>query len=312
MKKLLLSSLVIFALAVQPALAVQIDYLGIIADVKEDGTVDHVVNINFVGPTDYLEYNIFSDITNVSVLADGKQMNCRIENGPISKISCDLTKLQSGKMEIRYKANSLIKISNGKMVFSSDYRTPVVANTLYIKVNLPEGCVLVQQNSNLAPCLPSNCLYASDGRRMIVIWSTHDVGPGNGLYVSTTYESIKGATNSELPLLFLAVPLVVIAGLLAFTFYIYRQKIGVKMFIPVLKKDEKMIVEKLMSSKGFTNQKTLVEESGYSKAKVSKLLKSLEERGIVKTERLGRKNKVFLSRNIENKEQKGSGNNQKR
>lgn len=308
MKRLLLVSLVIFVLLVQPAIAVQIDYLGILADVKEDGTVDHTVNINFVGPTENFEYNIFSDISNVSVSADGNKIDCDVESGPVSKIICNLFELQPKKIEITYKANSLIKESDNRLVFSSDYRTPVVTNTLYIKVNLPEGYLLVQQNNNLAPCLPSDCLYASDGRRMIVIWSSHDVGPGNGLYVSTTYESIKGENIGEIPFFFLAIPVIAIAVLLGFTYYIYKQKIGVKMLIPVLKRDEKMIVEKLMSSRGFTNQKILVEESGYSKSKVSKLLKSLEERGIVKTERIGRKNKVFLSRNLDKKEQKSSGN----
>jgi len=283
--------------------------MGIFADVKEDGSVDHVVNINFVGPTDNFEYSIFSDISNVSVFADGNKIDCIVESGSVSKITCDLFNIQPKKLEIRYKANSLIKESGSNFVFSSDYRTPVVTNTLYIKVNLPEGYLLVQQNSNLAPCLPSDCLYASDGRRMIVIWSSHDVGPGNGLYVSTTYESMKGENKNEIPFFFLAIPIIAIAALLGFTYYIYKQKIGVKMLIPILKRDEKMIVEKLMGSKGFANQKFLVEESGYSKSKISKLLKSLEERGIVKTERIGRKNKVFLSRNLDKKEQKGSRNN---
>ncbi len=42
------------------------------------------------------------------------------------------------------------------------------------------------------------------------------------------------------------------------------------------------------------NQKAVVRDSGYSKAKVSKVLNSLQERGLIKLERLGRSNKIHF------------------
>lgn len=49
------------------------------------------------------------------------------------------------------------------------------------------------------------------------------------------------------------------------------------------------------------NQKIIVNDSGYSKAKVSKVLKSLSERGIIRLDRIGRKNKVYIEKNFEKK-----------
>jgi uncharacterized membrane protein len=44
---------------------------------------------------------------------------------------------------------------------------------------------------------------------------------------------------------------------------------------------------------------------------VSKVLKSLQERGVLRLERIGRKNKVHIVREFKKEEQKTSGNNPK-
>ncbi|MFQ6009690.1 MAG: helix-turn-helix transcriptional regulator [Candidatus Aenigmatarchaeota archaeon] len=310
MKKLVLLSVLIFFLFVQPALAVKMGFLGIYVTIKEDGSVIHDTNITFINRPEYFEYNILSPIENVSVYADDKKVSCDITTAAASKITCNLSEFKPEKMQIKYTARSLVKEIDKKIIFSSDYRVPLPTNNLYVKVNLPEGHVLVKGNEDFAPCFPSDCLHASDGRKVIVIWNIHNVKIGDGLYVSATYENIGGVvTKTEMPVVLLAIPFAAIIILILITWFIYKKKLGVKMVLPVLKKDEKIIMEMLIGAKGYLNQKVLVKESGYSKAKISKILKSLEERGIVKLERIGRKNKVFLQRDFEKKGQKGSGNN---
>jgi uncharacterized membrane protein len=68
-----------------------------------------------------------------------------------------------------------------------------------------------------------------------------------------------------------------------------------------LKKDEKIIYDAIIKHGNGVNQKIIVKDSGYSKAKVSKVLNSLKERGLIRLERIGRKNKVYIERNIEKK-----------
>ena len=62
-----------------------------------------------------------------------------------------------------------------------------------------------------------------------------------------------------------------------------------------------MIYDTIIKHGNGVNQKIIVNDSGYSKAKVSKVLSSLKERGLVRLERIGRKNKVYIERNIEKK-----------
>ena len=65
-----------------------------------------------------------------------------------------------------------------------------------------------------------------------------------------------------------------------------------------------MIFNIIMKSGSGVNQKVIVKESGYSKAKVSKVLSSLRERGLVKLERIGRSNKVYIEKKFERKADK--------
>jgi len=63
----------------------------------------------------------------------------------------------------------------------------------------------------------------------------------------------------------------------------------------LLNKDEKRMVDIIARQGGDARQRVLVKESDFSKAKVSRLVKNLKERGVVDTEPIsGRENKVIL------------------
>ena len=65
-----------------------------------------------------------------------------------------------------------------------------------------------------------------------------------------------------------------------------------------LKEDERLIVEALRKRQGKTKQGTLQVVTNFSKAHLSRLLKELEDRGIVQKQRSGRKNLVFLKERV--------------
>jgi uncharacterized membrane protein len=71
----------------------------------------------------------------------------------------------------------------------------------------------------------------------------------------------------------------------------------------VLNADEKRIVDIISASGTGALQKHVVKESGFSKAKVSRLVKSLGSRNIVKIEPVsGRENRILLSGGARDKE----------
>jgi len=61
-----------------------------------------------------------------------------------------------------------------------------------------------------------------------------------------------------------------------------------------LKEDEKIIARILKQKDGSCEQATLRLVSGFSKAKLSRLLTDMAERGVVKKEQKGKKNVIFL------------------
>lgn len=61
-----------------------------------------------------------------------------------------------------------------------------------------------------------------------------------------------------------------------------------------LKEDERIIVRLLRQREGRCEQGTLCLVSGFSKATLSRLLTELEERGILRKERQGKKNMVYI------------------
>jgi hypothetical protein len=67
-----------------------------------------------------------------------------------------------------------------------------------------------------------------------------------------------------------------------------------KMLNVFLNDDEKKIVELIKLEKGGALQSDLVIKTGYSKVKMHRILKSLDNKGIVKRGRFGITNKVFV------------------
>ncbi len=61
-----------------------------------------------------------------------------------------------------------------------------------------------------------------------------------------------------------------------------------------LKEDEKIIARILKQRDGCCEQATLRLVSGFSKAKLSRLLSDMAERGVVKKEQKGKKNLIFI------------------
>lgn len=63
-----------------------------------------------------------------------------------------------------------------------------------------------------------------------------------------------------------------------------------------LETDEKNIVEKMIEAQGTLFQSDLVEKTGYTKVKVTRILDKLEGRGIIERKRRGMTNVVILKR----------------
>lgn len=226
-------------------------------------------------------------------------------------VYCGLKALKSSNFNILvdYDSSDLVSSRDDYFVFKNSYKAPVQTKNLVVLVKVPEGMGLIK-SSIAQPYSPSTASVGTDGRRPILAWEKADIAAGDGIEVSVSFENIALiADYSKYIGMQLGVIIIVIALAIGFYKFYWKKRTSVRIVMPVLKKDEKIVFEKLLEQKGSVNQKVLVKESNYSKAKVSKMLKSLQERGLIQLERIGRTNKVHLVKDFKKKEQKTSGNN---
>lgn len=162
-------------------------------------------------------------------------------------------------------------------------------NLLRVKVLLPEGAVLPDTNG-VAPFYPQNAEIGGTGRRVILQWNMQKPPLGDRINFTAEYElsyaRLLGVTVTVVALLIMA-----IVGI----FY-YKNKQGkLTTVISVLKGDEKKVIDVIRAHGNSCKQRDIVRETDFSKAKISRIITLLEERGIVQKDRKGRTNKVFLA-----------------
>jgi uncharacterized membrane protein len=224
-----------------------------------------------------------------------------------TNILCNLKASNRTVVVISYSSYQKISKKDNYFLFQDSFKINSDTDTVSFLIKLPEGTGLKEPIENSSS--PSGALIGSDGRRTIINWIENDLKKGGTFDVSIAYEKIGEVVVSEFPVqIIMVIAIVIIVGF-AFFYQFYWRLRGVNLIIPILKKDEKKIFDTIMKNGSGVNQKIIVNDSGYSKAKVSKVLKSLEERGILRLERIGRKNKVHIEKNFEKKPQKASGNN---
>lgn len=226
--------------------------------------------------------------------------NCTTTNNPFGiNVSCSFSKIRRDRIEIivEYNADNKVEKRGSYMVFSDSFKTPLDTTRMFTQVALPEGYGLIKSSDAYSP---TNAFVGSLlGRQLLISWQREDFKAGESLDVSVAYEKLGIVDTASFIWIGLGLLAVAIAGIVVF--YKYYKKEGVNIILPILKQDEKLIFEAIMKHGSGVNQKIIVKETNYSKAKVSKVLKSLQERGVLKLERIGRTNKVHIVKGFENK-----------
>jgi uncharacterized membrane protein len=176
----------------------------------------------------------------------------------------------------------------------------ILANVKNFKlvVFLPEGYVLSPEG-----VVPTSKDILSDGRSVILIWEILEPIPAElkgDFKIVIFYERLGWYPN-----IYQAVALLVV--IFAGAVYAYRRKKTrieeaekekeVYDKIDILKEDEQSILRIIIENNGI-DQREVTRLTGFSKAKVSKILAELEKRGAIRKEQYGRRNKVFLTEKI--------------
>ncbi|MCD6522250.1 MAG: winged helix-turn-helix transcriptional regulator [Candidatus Diapherotrites archaeon] len=176
---------------------------------------------------------------------------------------------------------------------------PYATEHFSLDVSLPVGYVVANEKEETYPVYPTP-EYSSDGRHIILRWRDTNLSPNQYIETFIIFESVirKERTIIGIPTKDIkwAIPGIILSFL--FGYFLAAGALSALMQkirqIPVqLNEDEKNIVDILSKHKHIT-QAELLRKTNFSKAKLSRLLRSMEERNIIKKETKGKTNIISL------------------
>lgn len=230
----------------------------------------------------------------LSATANGRQIECEREPlPPGSYITCDIGE-RNFTIEMEYTTEGLVTQREGVNIFRYSQGIQRPTDSYRLKVLLPQGSGLADgSNVSLPVISPESGVSGTDGQRIHVVWdTTPSLGQQN---FQAIYRSSSEAPVSGGGLLWL-IPVLVISILGAAGYLILMSREELDSAYDELSEDETDVLDMIRENGSSMLQKDIVDQSEYSKAKISSVISDLEEEGIVKKSKEGRSNKISISR----------------
>lgn len=295
----ILAFLVGFALLLPLVSATPLEYMESVVDLGESNSNFTFVFLFKEAPEGNLEYFLPFSIDNFDDSANFRNYTCNAyDKGGSTRLFCDFSLVEGGgrALSMRFNTPETLTETDNKIVFNVDIKTPQDIERMVVKAVLKKGYILIEEpegSTNLVPYSPKDGTEGSDGRRIFVEWEKEDIKKGEGLDILVVYERIGTVpeTDQNIVFLLIGILILVIAIILGLG---SGKKETVDMSI--LKGNEKRVMDIIKEMGGMCKQRHVVRETDFSKAKVSRLVKDLEERGLIETEKSGRSKKIYIKK----------------
>jgi uncharacterized membrane protein len=294
------------------AAATSLEYYGIEDIIDDDMNIRSTITLKFASPISHLEYQLGMKVRNLSASSNFDSADCSIEDvGEKSVVVCDFVGMTKERnlLKLSFVTREGIRSVGDGYKFTVNYGVSLPIERLFVIIKLPENGILAETPVN-ASFFPHDGRTLSDGKRIGVYWESNNLTTGDDLQYSVTY-SMPTIVSVSLIVALTAVVIIAMAGI---GFYVRKgsasqpaASVVVTPAVSVLNQDEKRVVDILKMSEGKAGQKHIVREGDFSKAKVSRLVKSLKERGVVDVEPIsGRENRIILKLREEATPQEGA------
>ncbi|MBN3037147.1 MAG: hypothetical protein JW834_01745 [Candidatus Diapherotrites archaeon] len=265
--------------------ALRLSEYSVVADVGIDDSVSQNVSFSVFNDGDVAVSAINMSVPEASVVS-----GALLSNGSLA-LAEPLAPGGSVRVSLLFSASGLVSSGKYHKVFMSSISLPFSADSFSMKLVLPAGFAFTE--------VSPQALFSSDGRRIISFWSGESVPAGERLVFSARYEQmfLKQETIVGIPITEwdIVVPGLVFAFLFGYFLAagaasVLMQKIGVVK--ARLSGDEAQVVKVLEN--GAETQADIQKTTGFSKAKLSRLLRGMEERKLISKKTKGRTNLVSL------------------
>jgi uncharacterized membrane protein len=322
MKQLFLAGLagILFAMMfLQPVHALSLDYYGIEDVIEEDMSIYNTIVMKFDTPINHLDYYLGYKISNLTAKTSFLSADCKpVETAAGTTISCDLIGMtkENNQLTLSFQMKDAVKKLDNENRFTVNYGVNIPVNRMFVLIKLPKNNILSREGNQ--SFYPQDGKIATDGKRIIVFWEKENLATGSDMQFTIFYSTpwLRDMTTN---VVVTGVAIVVILIMLAMLFYIRKPKqpktekpaveenIAVDektaeqpqpvqtVSVSALNRDEEVVANIIKNEGGKAYQKVIVRNSGFSKAKVSRIVKSLRERQVIEIEPVsGRENMIKL------------------
>jgi predicted transcriptional regulator len=192
-----------------------------------------------------------------------------------------------------FKAKGLTERHGNITLFSFDI--PILWDTdmISMKVRLPDSVFIAEEDQVSLPISPSGAEKGIEGRRITASWVFRNKDAGDLIPIRIYYEGLSTTPIENFIYRWLFVVVLVFVVVI---FFIYRSMSKrSELILSVLNEAERIVIDIVRKQgKDKVDQRKIVAQSGFSKAKVSRIIRSLESRGVISVEKIGRKNRISL------------------
>lgn len=239
--------------------------------------------------TGLFQISLLRDASALTAYIDGSEAPYTLGEGVIT-----LNLEDSSAVKLSYTTEHPLDDSN----FILSLKMPDDVNHFRTSLYLPEGAVLSKPldkgGVSSGSVFPFPDIMETDGRSIKITWEKSNLQKGEDF---SFFAGFKERSNIAFIILFV-VFLFIIAFILFLALILRPKKvervIGEDILEKHLKEDEEQVISILKQREGKCEQGTLRVITGFSKAKLSGLLKEMEERRMIYKEKRGKKNLVFL------------------
>ncbi len=293
----LIVSFLLSVLLINSTVLAQIQYYEINTELSESGVSTVRMVITFAEPETEFSFNIIGRVENFTAESIAGPVDCEVDVTGISSIDCKLN-LTKEKREVKicFLTPDFVRILEDKIFFSGDFTLNKNINSISASLKLPINAFLVGENvtASMLSFPDSVSVFIAEDGRVLVNWRLVNIEKDQSLRFEALYQHIQEPFWFGLRIrhfIFLGVAFAVVFGFIVFRYFRKSEKL----VLSVLDEYERQIVNILLTEDRI-KQKKIVDMTRLSKAKVSRVIKSLAERGLVEVERRGRTNLLKLKK----------------
>ena len=267
-------------------------YYGIDAILGEDGTADVKLTITFKEPIKTFNTTIIGRANNFTAGTNSGPVDCNINIKGTSRIDCTFLTTEKRTLTLSFKTPDFVKQLDDRFFFNNDFSINEDIDRIFATIRLPSRMAVVKDGRI---SFPESADILSEGT--IVVWSLANFKGNQDIKLELLYEKLPIPILEQLRLRYVLSIVLGVGILMAVLILIFIRKYFRKseqLVLSVLDEFERKVVDVIVAHQGEVIQRKVVQETNLSKAKVSRVVKSLVERGLIEVQRLGRTNKLKL------------------